>query len=200
MTFTAKNLPFQKQHSLIVTIISILAILAFVFDEQIASLFMYQYNAITHGELWRGLTGHLFHTNGMHLILNLSALVLLWALHGHFYNLLNYSLLFLFSAIICSLGLYLFSPDISQYVGLSGVIHGIFVFGAIMDILHKDKTGYLLFIGVWLKIAHEQFYGASEQVSNLIDANVAIDAHLWGAIGGLIFSCVYVVYLKNKSS
>ena len=73
------------------------------------------------------------------------------------------------------------------------MLHGIFVFGAILDIRYKDKTGYLLFIGVWLKIAHEQFYGASKQVSTMIDANVAIDAHLWGAVGGLIFSCCYVI-------
>ncbi|TYK64820.1 rhombosortase [Colwellia echini] len=200
MTFTAKNLPIQKQHTLIVSIISILAILAFVFDDQIANLFVYQHNAISQGELWRVFTGHLFHTNAVHLLLNLSALLLLWALHGHFYNIKNYSLMFISSALVCSLGLYLFSPDISQYVGLSGVIHGIFVFGAIMDIRHKDKTGYLLFIGVWLKIAHEQYYGASEQVANLIDANVAIDAHLWGAIGGLVFSCGYIIYLNAKKS
>jgi len=80
-----------------------------------------------------------------------------------------------------------------EYVGLSGVLHGIFVFGAIMDIKSKDKTGYLLFIGVWLKIAHEQIYGASTDVSDLIEASVAVDAHLWGAIGGLLFSIIYLV-------
>ena len=163
-------------------------------------MFIYKHDAIGQGELWRGFTGHFFHTNGVHLLLNLSALILLWALHGHFYNLLNYSVLFISSAIICSLGLYFLSPDISQYVGLSGIIHGIFVFGAIMDIRNKDKTGYLLFIGVWLKIAHEKFYGASDEVSSLIEANVAIDAHLWGAIGGLVFSCIYVIYLQTRKA
>lgn len=198
MTLTLKNLPWKKQHSILVAIIASLAILAYIFNNNIDSLLVYQHQLISQGELWRSFTGHFLHTNGIHLLLNLAALILLWALHGHFYTLKSYSLLFITSALICSAGLFYFSPGIHQYVGLSGVLHGIFVFGALMDIRHKDKTGYLLFIGVWLKIAHEQFYGASEQVSTLIDANVAVDAHLWGAVGGLIFSGCYFVFLKVK--
>ena len=198
MTLTFKNLPLKKQHSMMVVIIAIFAILAYFFNDAASELFVYQYQLISQGELWRTFTGHFFHTNGFHLLLNLAALVLLWALHGHFYNVRSYSLLFITSALICSAGMYFFSPEIRQYVGLSGVLHGVFVFGAIMDIRHKDKTGYLLFVGVWLKIAHEQFYGASEQVSSLINANVAIDAHFWGAVGGLLFSSCYVLMTKEK--
>jgi len=198
MTLALKNLPFKKKHSLLVVTIALIAILAYLFSDVADVIFVYQYQLISQGELWRTFTGHFLHTNGIHLLLNLAALILLWALHGHFYTLKNYGLLFITSAFICSAGLFYFSPQIQQYVGLSGILHGIFVFGAIMDIRHKDKTGYLLFIGVWLKIAHEQFYGASEQVSTLIDANVAIDAHLWGAIGGLLFSCGFLVFLKTQ--
>ncbi len=67
-----------------------------------------------------------------------------------------------------------------------------------MDIQAKDKTGYLLFIGVWLKIAHEQIYGASTDVSDLIEASVAIDALLWGAVGGLFFSIGYLLFLQRQ--
>ena len=199
MTLTLKNLPLKKQHSMLVAVIALLAMLAYFFNDAVSELFVYQYQLISQGELWRTFTGHFFHTNGIHLLLNLAALALLWALHGHFYNFKSYSLLFITSALICSAGMFYFSPEIRQYVGLSGVLHGIFVFGAIMDIRHKDKTGYLLFVGVWLKIAHEQFYGANEQVSTLINANVAIDAHLWGAVGGLLFSCGYVLMTKKKT-
>ena len=199
MPLTFKNLPFSKQHSLLVICVAFLAIVAFLFNDALSNLLVYQHKLISQGELWRTFTGHFLHTNGIHLLLNLAALILLWALHGHFYSLKNYSMLFISSALICSAGLYFFSPDIGQYVGLSGVLHGIFIFGAIMDIRDKDKTGYLLFVGVWLKIAHEQFYGASEEVSALIDASVAIDAHLWGAVGGLFFSCCYLLVNKKKA-
>jgi rhomboid family GlyGly-CTERM serine protease len=198
MTLALKNLPLRKQHSLLVVTISLLAIVAYLFNGQVEPLFVYQYQLISQGELWRTFTGHFLHTNGIHLLLNLSALILLWALHGHFYTIKSYGVLFITSALICSAGLFYFSPHIQQYVGLSGVLHGIFVFGALMDIRHQDKTGYLLFLGVWLKIAHEQYYGASEQISTLINANVAIDAHLWGAIGGLLFSCAFLVFSKTQ--
>ena len=199
MTLALKNLPFAKHHSLLVLVVFSLATLAFIFDSQLSSPLVYQYQGITQGELWRLFTGHFFHTNAYHLLLNLSALILLWSLHGHFYNYKNYGFLFVVSAITCSVGLYFFSTDIKQYVGLSGVLHGIFVFGGMMDIRYKDKTGYLLILGVCLKLAHEQFYGASEEVSSLINASVAIDAHLWGAIGGLLFSCCYLLISKDKT-
>ncbi len=198
MTLSQKSLPLAKQHSLLVIIVALLAIMAYLWDKSLSDQLAYQHQLIMQGEVWRTFTGHFFHTNAFHLLLNLAALVLLWALHGQFYTIKNYSLLFVVSALTCSAGLYYFSPEIHQYVGLSGVLHGIFVFGAIMDIRNNDKTGYLLFLGVWLKITHEQFFGASENISSLIDASVAIDAHLWGAIGGLLFGVIYLTLLANR--
>ena len=191
------TLPLAQKHSLIVLIIAVLSIIAFAYEnfngEATSQILVYQRHLIAQGDVWRLFTGHLLHTNGFHLSLNLAALFMLWALHGHFYTIKNYTALFLFCAISTSIGIYYFNPLLIEYVGLSGVLHGIFIFGAVMDIYSKDKTGYLLFIGVWLKIAHEQVYGASSEVSDLIEASVAIDAHLWGAVGGLLFSVVYLV-------
>lgn len=193
--------PIARQHSLIILMITLLSIVVFVVEHFIANsitdLLVYQRQLITQGEVWRLLTGHFLHTNGFHLLLNLAALLMLWALHGHFYSIKNYCALFLFCALATSVGIFYFNPSLIQYVGLSGVLHGIFVFGATMDIIAKDKTGILLFIGVWLKIAHEQVYGASTDVSDLIEASVAVDAHLWGAIGGLVFAVIYITLLRN---
>ncbi len=190
------RLALSKQHSLLEAVIALLSIIAFISEYFLGELFtqtlVYQRQLITEGEIWRLISGHLLHTNGYHLLLNLAALFMLWALHGRFYSIKNYSALFLLCSLFTSAGIYYFEPTLIQYVGLSGVLHGIFVFGAIMDINAKDKTGYLLFLGVWLKIAHEQFYGASAEVSNLIEASVAVNAHLWGALGGLLFSVIYL--------
>jgi rhomboid family GlyGly-CTERM serine protease len=195
------SFPTPLQHSLIVLIIVALSIFAFACEYLIGEKFthslVYQRELILQGEVWRVFTGHFLHTNGFHLLLNLAALIMLWALHGRFYSLKNYCALFLLCSLVTSMGIFFDSEYITQYVGLSGVLHGVFVFGAMMDILSKDKTGYLLFIGVWVKIAHEQIYGASSDVSSLIEASVAVDAHLWGAIGGLMFSIIYLT-LKKK--
>jgi rhomboid family GlyGly-CTERM serine protease len=195
-----KKFPLSFQHSAVVIFITFLSLIAFVFENQLLEQFIYQRTLITQGELWRLFTGHLFHTNGFHLMLNLSAIVLLWSLHGQFYTINNYSFLWLTSALSTSLGLYFFSPDLIRYVGLSGVLHGIFVWGAMMDIKQKDKTGYLLFVGVWLKILHEQFSGPSQDIANLIQANVAIDAHLWGAFGGLLVGLLTFTFVPLKNN
>ena len=197
------SFPIARQHSIIVLIIALISISAFAGEYFIGELvtqnLVYQRDLIIEGEVWRLFTGHLLHTNGFHLLLNLAALIMLWALHGRFYTIKNYSTLFLFCSIITSVGIFYSDPSLVQYVGLSGVLHGVFIFGAIMDIVSKDKTGYLLFIGVWLKIGHEQIYGASSDVSDLIEASVAIDAHLWGAVAGAVFSIVCIIKIKITS-
>ena len=195
------TLSISKQHFQVVFIVSLLSVIAFIGEYLLGDSFtqalVYQRELITTGEVWRLLSGHLLHTNGYHLLLNLAGLLMLWALHGRFYSIKNYIVLFLFCSIMTSIGIYVFDPTLIQYVGLSGVLHGIFVFGALMDINAKDKSGYLLFLGVWLKIAHEQYYGANVDVSNLIEANVAVNAHLWGALSGLLFSFIYLGMLRT---
>ncbi|MBL4940820.1 MAG: rhombosortase [Colwellia sp.] len=196
------TLPFSRQHSTLVIIILSASLFIFFGEyfigEAVTQALVYQRQLINQGEVWRLFTGHFLHTNGYHLVLNLAALIMLWALHGRFYTIKNYLSLFLFCSLSTSIGIYYYTPSLIQYVGLSGVLHGIFVFGAIMDIRAKDKTGYLLFVGVWLKIAHEQIYGASTDISDLIEASVAVDAHLWGAVGGLLFSIAYLINSKRS--
>ncbi len=190
---------FTVQNSFLPFLITLLALLAFFFNNTFIDTLVYQRNLIAKGEIWRLFTGHFFHTNSYHLLLNLTALWMLWGLHKHYYRINCYAMLFISSALVCSIGLYYYSTDLIRYVGLSGVLHGIFVWGAIIDIKHHDKTGYLLFLGVLLKIIYEQLYGASSEVANLIAANVAVDAHLWGAVGGLLFALAvpYVPSIDN---
>ena len=200
-----RSFPLAKQHSIIVLLIAFFSLMAFAGDffigDSATQVFIYHRDLIAQGEVWRLFTAHLLHTNSIHLLLNLAALTMLWALHGHFYTIKNSIALFMFCALFTSLGIFYATPSLIQYVGLSGVLHGVFVFGAIMDINAKDKSGYLLFIGVWLKIAHEQIYGASSDISDLIEANVAIDAHLWGAVSGLVFTIAYLIIIRlNKEA
>lgn len=194
--FQLKTLPTQATHFRAPLALFIIAICCFILNSQISDYFVYNRALIVESQYWRLLTGHFFHTNYAHLLLNTLAIVLLWALHGQFYSTKQYTLLFLISSIIVSLGIYFLTPEMSEYVGLSGVLHAFFIWGALKDIEHKEKTGYLLLLGVVIKVAHEQIYGASEEVASLINANVAIDAHLWGAISGILF---YLIALLTKN-
>ena len=185
--FQASNWPLAKTQYLPVLAVFIFSLFAFAFEDSLLETFVYYRTFIIDGQYWRILSGHFFHTNINHLLLNLTGLWLLWSLHGEYYHTKLYLGLFTFSALIVSAGLLLFSPNLQQYVGLSGVLHAIFIWGALKDIEHKLKSGYLLLGAVILKIIHEQTFGASEEMVQLINANVAINAHLFGAIAGGVF-------------
>jgi membrane associated rhomboid family serine protease len=43
-------------------------------------------------------------------------------------------------------------------------------------------------MGVITTVFYEQVYGSEEGIETLIAASVAVDAHLWGAISGLLFA------------
>ncbi|MBB1317035.1 rhombosortase [Shewanella sp. SR43-4] len=150
--------------------------------------FSYQYDLIASGQVWRLVTGNLLHTNLWHLLMNLAGFWVIVFLHEVHYK--NHSgkllLLFLSLCLFEGIGLYLFYPTLKAYVGLSGVLHGLFVFGAVMDIRKGYKSGYLLVIGVMLKVGYEQVFGASDSVTQLINARVATESHLVGLISGLL--------------
>lgn len=180
-----------------------LFLLCIAFLLEVFSIFSYEQLAyhresLANGDLYRLISGHLLHTNFTHLLLNSGGVLLLWLLHGDYYKATPYLAQFLFFSLFCSAGLWFFSADMQWYVGLSGAIHGMFVYGAIEDIKRKISSGWLLLIGVGIKIAIEQTQGASENVAELIGANVAVDSHLYGAIAGLTLAIGYLAVERAK--
>lgn len=81
--------------------------------------------------------------------------------------------------------------DMQSYVGLSGTLHGLFGAFALTEALTGRRSSWLLVGGLVAKIAWEQFMGFCYD-GTLINARVAIEAHLIGAIGGLLLAWVKV--------
>ena len=187
------NLPTQIKYSLAPLLIVIISIIMALIEPMSSDFLAYDRHQLNNLQLWRLLTGHFQHTNSMHLVLNIVGLTLLWALHGQYYQTKRYVTLFFTLCLGTSCGLFLFAPQMIWYVGLSGVLHGLFIIGAYFDIQNKFKSGWIMLLGVWLKVGNEQIYGASQNVAQLIEANVAIDAHLFGTITGSIIILFYFV-------
>lgn len=193
------SLPFSPRYSLGPAILAICAITTFFFEPLSGEWLAYDRYAIQGLETWRILTGNIVHTNGYHLLLNLAGLALLWALHGEHYRIGRFLKVFVWCSIGTSVGLYFFAENLIWYAGLSGALHGIFVWGACMDINAQIRSGWLLLAGVAAKIGYEQISGSSTQIAALIDAKVAVDAHLFGAISGLIiFSLMWWASSKKR--
>jgi rhomboid family GlyGly-CTERM serine protease len=172
-----------------IAVISLIAIALYFVN--LESLLAYRRDDIGLGEYWRLFTGNLLHTNNWHLVMNLAGLWVIMLLHQQYYRSVSFTFIFVALCWLQGIGLYLFYPGLLGYVGLSGMLHGLFTYGALKDISVGMRSGYLLLIGVIVKVGYEQWFGASEQVTEMIGARVATEAHLIGVITGIIvFTCV----------
>ena len=144
----------------------------------------YDRAAIMGGEYWRLLTAHLTHLGWSHLLLNLAGLFLLWALVGDRLNCTGWLLLMLFSALSISAGLWLFDPQLRWYVGLSGVLHGVLLGGALLLALSSSREGLYLILITAAKLLWEQLMGPMPGSEATAGGKVIVNAHLYGALSG----------------
>ncbi|WP_243695477.1 rhombosortase [Rheinheimera sp. D18] len=177
---------------------AIMLVLAWL-PEQWQNMLQYNYTDITAGEYWRLITGHLLHSNTWHLIMNIGGLLLAMALHAVYFSYRQLAWQWLLCAVAIGLALYYFSPDIRIYVGLSGLLHAMLALGAIKDIQLKMTTGWLLLIGLVAKVIMEQCFGPDTDLAELINANVAVDAHLYGVISGIMLGVISSVFYRIKT-
>lgn len=182
------NLPLKFKYTVNPLIMMGLAFILFYFEPLSTQWLRFERLNIDNGELWRLFTGNLLHTNFSHLLLNCAGVLFVWLLHAEHYTSKSYFFIFGFSAVICGLGLYFFS-DMGHYVGLSGALHGIIGYGAVKDIQQGwGRSGWLLLIGIMIKVAYENILGPSADVQEMIGATVAVEAHMFGLIGGLLLA------------
>ncbi len=146
----------------------------------------YQRTAILHGQFWRLLSGHLVHLGKAHLLLNLCGLGLVWALFARELSGLAGWLVLLCSALGVSLGLLLFDPALDWYVGLSGVLHGLFVAGALRLWRERPTEAALMLTVLAGKLLWEQWLGPMPGTSAIAGGPVIVDAHLFGTLGGCL--------------
>ncbi len=98
-------------------------------------------------------------------------------------------------------GIALLFSSIQIYVGLSGTLHGLFGLFALSEALNGRRSSWLLVLGLIAKIAWEQLIGPSSTTGELINARVAIEAHLAGALaGGFMAVLLFITDRKTNQS
>ncbi len=141
--------------------------------------------ALREGEYWRFLTGPLVHESWQHMGLNLAALVLLQQLFGTELRPVVWLWGYMVIACLIGIGLLAFSRY-GMVTGLSGVLHGLFVYAACLA-LRRDAllaAGVLLVIGA--KVVWEQMAGPSSLMESWLGMPVAVDVHFYGAAAGAV--------------
>jgi rhomboid family GlyGly-CTERM serine protease len=148
----------------------------------------YEREAVLSGEWLRLLTGHLVHGSTQHLLLNCAGLLLIAALFPHDYSAGEWLIVGLGSLAAIDLGFVLLEPQLHWYVGFSGVLHGLLAAGAVAWLRRESRLlAWALSAILAGKLIWEQTVGALPLSGDL---PVVVDAHLYGAAGGLIVGLI----------
>lgn len=132
---------------------------------------------------WRIFTTHLVHLNNQHLWVNVAALILISILFRSYIRgrlLMNVMMI---SALGASLVPILLAQDYN-FVGLSGVLHGIFVYVGVSLLRTQRSLGITILMIVVIKLGVDLTLAVDE--SFWLGAQVAYLCHIGGAVGGAL--------------
>ncbi len=141
---------------------------------------------VEQGQLWLLFSGHIVHLNWSHWALNMAGLAIVAFFFSSHASFSQWLAVILVSACVINIGLWWWITDVRSYVGLSGVLHGLFLYGALREIRFYPVSGYVLTTVLIAKLTWEFFNGALPGSEEMTGGRVLTEAHLLGAIGGIL--------------
>lgn len=156
------------------------------FGDEGREVFKYDRLAIENGQYWRLVTAHFVHLGETHLLLNLAGLVLVWLLVGRYFSTPHWILVLMISISAVSVGFWFADQNLLWYVGLSGVLHGLLFAGAMQGLRSRPGESAILLLVVAAKLAYEQLAGPLPGSESVSGGDVVVNAHLFGALGGVV--------------
>lgn len=180
---TNRQLSWIQQHreNVLPVVLAGVCLLTAVFGDAGREALRYERQALEAGQWWRVFSAHFVHLNTIHTLLNLAGLGLLAALFRRELEISDWIGAGLFAACGIAAGLYFLDPDTDWYVGLSGMLHGWFVIGAVRVAERERGFGLVLLGALVAKLAYEQFLGTMPSTAALDVGPVVVAAHLYGA-------------------
>jgi len=163
---------------------------------ELPRLLRFDRHLIDAGQWWLIITGNLVHLGWHHLWLNMAGLMLVAVFFSPYYRFSEWLILLLLSSLFVGGGLYWFNPELIWYVGLSGVLHGLFIAGGWQEYKRYGKSGALLLLLIVGKLLWEQIMGAMPGSEAVSGGRVMVDAHLYGALAGGVFVAFYELKLR----
>ncbi|MDJ0938923.1 MAG: rhombosortase [Woeseiaceae bacterium] len=153
--------------------------------------------AIEAGEAWRLVSGHFTHLGWSHWALNIAGLLLSWYLVGRAFGTRGWLLVIVASIAAIDLGFWFAMPGLNWYVGLSGMLHGLIAAGAIGSWPSRRLEAALIGGFVVFKLAYEIVAGPVPGSASAAGGNVITEAHLFGAIGGVLAALALRISVKD---
>ncbi len=150
-------------------------------------------------EIYRLVSGHLVHLGVGHFLLNAAGLFLVAFLVGSGLGAVAWWFVIVVSIAAIDVSFWLFNPALTWYVGLSGVLHGMLVAGALAIVKQRPIESAVIVALVAAKLFFEQTVGPLPGSEASSGGDVVVDAHLYGAVGGLI-AVVILAGLRRRAS
>lgn len=169
-------------------------------QQQPELLTAYDFNReLTFSEPWRLLTAHVFHLSRSHLWLNLAALVMLTLLFVRHYDVRSWLNSLLIIMVGCGVFTWLIGQP-QQFVGLSGVLHGLLLQGVLLEWSERkfrlDPLLIMVLVVVVTKVALEYFYGPIS--GDLFSHGDAIWVmHVGGLVSGILAFLLHNIPVKS---
>lgn len=163
----------------------------------------FQYNRYIVGQgvqLYRLVTAHFMHTGEFHLVFNIIALWFIGLLHSRHYKLWQWCLMFPMLMAGTMAGIHYLDPNIAYYIGLSGILHGLVVIGAIADLHCKLRSGYVLLLLLVIKIALDELNIGFPNFQMLIQADIPTNANIFGTLTGLVLGLIFPYTLQHPEN
>jgi len=180
--------------------ISVIAISAI--GDSITQLLRYDSVAIVEQhQYWRLITAHFTHLGWSHLWLNVAGLTLIFVFFASCLSTVYWISSLVISSFCISILIFLLNPEIRWYVGLSGILHTLFIIGGIADIKVRKWEGIGFTIIILTKVIYEQIAGPLPGSEEAAGGPVLVDAHFYGAMIGILLSAPLLFKKKsiNKS-
>lgn len=188
-----RNLPWHLlcRHWPVLVLLIVCMLLALA-GEPARTLLRYDRTGLQHGEIWRLVTGSFVHLGWSHLLEDMLGALLLWLLFEEWLAGQRFLWVLLAGSLGVGAGLYLGSPDVQWYVGISGALDTVWAVGALCMLRDHDRFGVWLGGFLVLKLLYEQTAGPLPFSASATGGAVVVDAHLYGAFTGAVLGSVWV--------
>jgi rhomboid family GlyGly-CTERM serine protease len=195
------NADYRSRAVWLPPLVLMLALLALgLGGEPVRAALRYDAGAIAGGQWWRVLTGNFVHLGWWHLFLNEVGLLVLVLLCPEPLSWSVWVRRLLFLGFGMGAGLYFFVPGTAWYVGMSGVIHGLFLLGlgrqivAGRDLIAAACLAYL--VG---KIAWEMIVGVPVSDETALGGKVLVESHLYGSLSALVYGLIFGAFWRLET-
>lgn len=153
---------------------------------RLEAFFRFDRQLIEQWQIWRLISGHITHLNWSHFALNMTGLLMFVIFFAHYQSIKYWFFSILFIALAVSAGLML-DMQLQRYVGFSAILHGLFIMGGRYELQRYKVSGVVLLVLITAKLVWEQLMGALPGSESMAGGRVAINAHLYGAIAGVVY-------------